>query len=84
MTAPLALKADNGRALDLLAQACQRAKIAGVESAVSWTYHFCMTAQDRLDFDCFLVRMNDELAYQAGTTESRFRERVRRMVEVQS
>ena len=80
VTMMLMLQADNGRALDLLAQACERARREGFDAAISWTYHMQMSAQDRLDFDCFLVRMKDELAYQAGTPESRFRERVRRMI----
>ncbi len=78
---PLVLNADNGRALDLLAMACTRAKLEGVEAACSWVYFMQTTEQDRLDFDCFLVRMKDPLANQAGTPEHRFRERVRRMVE---
>lgn len=77
----LELKPDNGRALDLLAQACAQVKVYGFERGWSWTYFHGMTAQDKLDFDCFLVRMGDELAYEPGTPESRFRERVRRMTD---
>ena len=76
----LVLRADNGRALDLLAYACKSAAHDGLEAAISWTYHRVMSAQDRLDFDCFLVRTNDPLAYEAGTPEYRFGARVRRMV----
>ena len=76
----LAPKADNGRVLDMLADACARAKRDGIDSAIAWTYHRVMTAQDRVDYDCYLLRTRDALAYQAGTTESRFREHVRRMV----
>ncbi len=38
-----------------------------------------MSAQEKLRFDLFLVRMNDELAWQAGPPEDRFRTRVLRM-----
>ena len=68
---------ESGRILDLLADAVSGYKREG-ESGSAWTF-FHMSADERLAFDLFLVRMGDELAYQAGTTESRFRERVRRM-----
>jgi len=68
--------------LDFLTHAVKRAKSEGLDSAVSWTYHWVMSADDKLKFDGFLVRMDDPLAYQAGTPESRFRERVRRMAEL--
>jgi hypothetical protein len=45
---------------------------------IDWEFD-AMSADERLAFDLFLVRMGDELAYQAGTTEYRFRTRVRRM-----
>jgi hypothetical protein len=67
-----------GRILDLLADACSRYRLEG-SRGVSWTFD-SMTPRERLAFDLFLVKMGDELAYQAGTTEFRFRERVRRMV----
>lgn len=70
----------SNRILDLLAHACHRAKHDGLDSAVSWTWFHEANADDRLAFDLFLVKMGDELAYQAGSPESRFRERVRRMV----
>lgn len=74
-------KPDNGRNLDLLADACARFKREGMRG-VDWTF-FNMSAQERLDFDCFLVRMKDPLAYEAGTTEYRFKTRVERMVRQQ-
>jgi len=70
------------RILDCLADACQRAKNDGLDSAIAWTWHRVMTADERLAFDLFLVKMGDELAWQAGSPESRFRERVRRMIGV--
>jgi hypothetical protein len=42
-----------------------------------------MTAADRLAFDLFLVKTKDPLAYEAGTTESRFRRRVMAMVALE-
>lgn len=68
--------------MDLLAGAVDSAKHDGLDSATSWTWHHRMSAADRLAFDLFLVRTGDELAWRAGSPESRFRERVRRMVEV--
>ena len=41
--------------LDLLAEACTRFKLEG-RRGIDWVYFFGMTDQDRLDFDCFLVR----------------------------
>jgi len=70
----------SSRILDLLAHACQSTKVYGLDSAISWTWHRMMNADERLAFDLFLVKMGDELAWQAGSPESRFRERVRRMV----
>ena len=67
------------RILDCLAQACQRTKVDGLDSAIAWTWHHVMNAEERAAFDLFLVKTNDELAWQAGAPESRFRERVRRM-----
>ena len=69
-----------GRILDLLADAVTRAKLDGLDSAVSWTWFQCMSRDEHLAFDLFLVRMGDELAWQPGSPESRFRERVRRML----
>ena len=69
---------ESSRILDLLADAVSSYRREG-EQGIAWTFHHAMTADERLAFDVFLVRMGDELAWQAGTTESRFRERVRRM-----
>ncbi len=63
----------NARILDLLAQA--------VKGDVHWVFHRGMSAAERSAFDFFLVRMKDPLAWQAGTTESRFLARVARMKE---
>ena len=68
--------------LDLLASAVN-ATLRGDEGAASWTFHHGMDDTGRVAFDLFLVRMGDELAYQAGTCESRFLERVRRMVALE-
>jgi hypothetical protein len=68
----------SGRILDLLADAVSRYKQDG-DRGVAWTFQW-MTDEERIAFDLFLVRMKDELAYQPGTCENRFRERVRRMV----
>lgn len=70
---------DTSRILDLLADASQRYKQEGPRGA-DWTWFQGMTAEERLAFDLFLVKMGDPLAYQAGTPESRFRARVGRMV----
>ena len=67
---------ESGRILDLLAQGVREYRRDG---GTAWTFHHVMTSEDRLGFDLFLVRMKDDLAYQPGSTESRFAERVRRM-----
>lgn len=65
------------RILDLLADAVAREKRE--PGAWSWVWHHAMSSDERSAFDLFLVRMNDLLAYEAGTPESRFRRRVERM-----
>jgi len=67
-----------GELLDHLVLAVDRAKREGLERAVAWEYHHCMTDMERIAFDLFLVKTHDPLAEQAGSPESRFRERVRR------
>jgi hypothetical protein len=67
--------------LDFLTDAVHRYLREG-ESGIAWVFHFRMTDADRLRFDGFLVAMQDELAWQAGTCESRFRTRVMRMAEL--
>ena len=67
-----------GRILDLLADGCSRHKRDG---SAAWTLRH-MTQEERLAFDLFLVRTGDELAFEAGTVEHRFMERVRRMVHL--
>jgi len=74
------MQVSTSRILDCLADACQRTKLEGLDAAIAWTWHHCMSADEHLAFDLFLVRMKDELAWQAGSPESRFRERVRRML----
>jgi len=69
-----------GRILDLLAHAAHMARDQGLDAAVGWVWSRMMTPRERLAFDLFLVRVGDELAWKAGSPESRFRERVRRMV----
>lgn len=65
------------RILDLLVEAVKRYKQEG-NRGIDWTFDH-MTQDERLAFDLFLVRMNDPLAYEAGTCEYRFRTRVLRM-----
>ena len=43
-----------------------------------WVFFWVMDAKDRKNFDAMLVRTKDPLAYEPGTTESRFREYVTR------
>ena len=66
------------RILDCLADAVTRYKVEGARGA-QWTWFQGMTADEHLAFDLFLVRMGDELAYQAGSPESRWLTRVARM-----
>lgn len=72
------MNVSTSRILDLIADACHRVKHGDPDGAM-WTWFHCFTAEERLAFDLFLVKMNDELAYRAGSPESRFRERIRRM-----
>ena len=51
--------------MDHVAQARKRGDAA-------WQFHHVMTADDREAFDAYLVRLGYPLAYQPGTTESRF------------
>lgn len=67
------------RLLDLLAEAVSRYKREG-SRGIDWTFDH-MSDQDRLAFDLWLVRVKDPLAYEPGTTEHRFRTRVRAMAE---
>lgn len=69
----------SSRILDLLAEGVSRYQQEG-RQGVDWTL-LHMTTAERVAFDLFLVRMNDELAWEAGTVEHRFHERVRRMAE---
>lgn len=66
--------------LDHLAAAANAVVTYGDSEAASY---FCrvLTEADRLAFDAFLVRMNDPLAFEAGTCEHRFRTRVVRMAQ---
>lgn len=70
-------KPDNARNLDLLAEAVKRFKQEG-DRGIDWVF-MNMSKEETLDFDCFLVRMKDPLAWEPGTTEYRFRTRVKRM-----
>ena len=51
------------------------------DQGIAWTFHQCMTSDDRLRFDLWLVKMNDRLAWQPGSTEWRFKQRVKAMAE---
>lgn len=72
------MKVESSRILDLLADAVQGYKQDG-EQHIAWVFHHCMTADERLAFDLFLVKMKDPLAWEAGTPERRFYTRVKRM-----
>jgi len=72
----------NMRSLDYIISAVRR-ELAGDAAGASWVFHHCMDEAARLRFDRFLVDSGDALAYQAGTTESRFVVRVRRIVNLQ-
>jgi hypothetical protein len=41
-----------------------------------WEYHRCMTAADHAAFDAWLVAYSYPLAFEPGTTETRFRRMV--------
>jgi len=51
------------------------------DQGIAWTFHQCMTSDDRLRFDLWLVEMKDRLAWQPGSTEWRFKQRVKAMAE---
>lgn len=67
-----------GDILNLLAETVKRVRIYGTAEARNV---FCrqMSSDMRIAFDLFLVRTKDPLAYQPGTCENRFFERVCRM-----
>ena len=67
--------------LDFIASAA-RTELRG-ENGIVWTWHQVMTSADRVKFDLWLVKTDDPLAYQAGTAENRFRQKVERMVELE-
>ena len=67
--------------LDHLAAAVRHCEVYG-ETAAADYFHNRMDDAARLKFDGFLVRMNDELAYEAGTCERRFKTRVIRMLRL--
>ncbi len=73
------MSVETSRILDLLANAVKRE----LREPGSWSHTFflCMSGEERAAFDLFLVEMKDPLAWEAGTTESRFRRRVLRMAE---
>lgn len=68
-----------GDILDRLADTCKRVRVYGPGEAAR-VFCLSMTERERLAFDLFLVRTGDELAYRAGSPESRFVERARLMV----
>lgn len=76
----------SSRILDLLAAAVadeRNGRRLGQPHVYNYRRTFdAMTADERLAFDLFLVKMRDELAYEAGTVEHRFRTRVRRMADL--
>lgn len=60
--------------LDILTAAVNRYKVYG-RRGIEQEFD-AMTADERLCFDLWLVKVEDQLAQFAGTTESRFRARV--------
>ena len=66
--------------IDHITIAIGRVKTYGQSEAVN--YFLSMPQEDRLAFDLFLVKMQDPLAYEPGSPQWRFSERVRRMVEL--
>lgn len=68
--------------IDFLTQASSRV-LRGDANGIDWVFFHCMDQQARLAFDLFLVRTDDPLAYEVGTTEYRFKTRVNRMVELE-
>lgn len=71
-----------GRTLDFLAEAVDRIK-RGQRDAISWVWHQSMDAEDRAEFDRFLLRMKDPLMWEPGTPYSRFELRVKRMARLE-
>jgi hypothetical protein len=69
-----------GRILDCIADACNRIR-KGDPAGAQWVWFQCMTADEHLAFDLFLVRVDDPLAYVAGHPFTRFDRRVRAMVQ---
>lgn len=69
----------SSRILDLLADAVKREKTEPGQGW-TWTYFHVMTPAEHLAFDLWLVRMKDPLAWEAGTPEGRFRQRVQEMI----
>lgn len=80
------MRVTESRILDLItaAVADERAGMRRNEQHVyNWRrVFFSMTADERVAFDLFLVRTRDALAYEPGTVENRFRERVQRMARL--
>ena len=66
--------------LDFLTEAVHRYIQEG-DQGISWVFFQGMTSDDRLRFDLWLVKMKDRLAWQAGSTEWRFKQRVKAMAE---
>lgn len=69
-----------GKILDFLTDAVHRYIREG-EQGIAWTFHQCMTGEDHVRFDLWLVKMKDPLAWEPGTPESRFRRRAKAMAE---
>lgn len=65
-------------ALQTIDQACDRIRSGeSLETAVTWVYNHCMTDKQKVGFDLWLVSIGHRLAWEAGTSEYRFREMVR-------
>ena len=68
--------------LDHITAAVQRALVYG-NSEISSYFVRHMGAREKIAFDLFLVAMQDPLAWEAGTPESRFVARVTRMADLE-
>lgn len=68
--------------LDHIAAAVNAALRDG-DAAISDHFHRRMDDAARLKFDGFLVRTNDPLAWEAGTCESHFFKRCKRMADLE-
>jgi len=67
------------RILDLITEAISRYNREGMRG-IEWTFDH-MTDAEKLAYDMHLVKVEHSLAWQPGTTESRFKAQVKAMAE---